>query len=973
MPRLDLLEPLLSGGVRHPNYFDGRVLTAEALTDEQAALHRHVDRLGRAVGEGVAFGLGVTPGPVRSGVPTVEVAPGLAVNRKGQTLAIPEEVGPVEVALSREPRARDLPEGTGLFEVCRPEDRLGDDGFQAKLDPGPYALVIGPLSAYEGRVPGVGAGGSGVATFCGSRHATEGVYLRLVALDLAPEVAGLVAAGVRSSSLAERTRARNVLAHHCLGTPDLGALRASPRTAGASYGLLDAMRAGGDLDVCEVPLALLFWDDSVLRFVDTWAVRRRLAEVGASDQWRLHALPRRLVEAEAAFLQFQDQVEVARAASGGFRLGAVAAFRYLPSAGYVPAAAEGVFFEGIGVRRRLRADEAFLRALLHDAFHADPIDLAADPRPEVDVHALPSSGLVLFVRAADVEAAGRPTAPQVGTGRLVVTVDLDPDERPDRVIGANALTLAEQPSRSAPERASTGGSGRSVAGGVETLREFSMITDTASIRGDAADTLTDRVNAVLVVDAVHRETGATVDGTLDTRPLKTAFAASVFERVTTQPEALTYTFPPLDPGAYLVRLRGRGVRTQSTQRTIEAEATARVAFDLLPATTKTPTTKAPTRVGAGTTGPGWYEEVRLNDRLVDAYARWPWPPEGPAPYERVDDLPPDVVNFLDAWGEEVRTRYPDAPVTTDVAVYLDPAYTPDGAPPDAPYAYAVFGEGGAYVPLILAPSTRTLGHPVGVGKSGLFGGDAGIERRLGDVGADEVDVLANAWGGLVQDVTGVGAEAARDIVAGARTAVEALQDDLAQFTGVTPALAAALAGAGFETPADLANASAASILSALGENAGGLTPAWAALLVGEARGAVPASVWSLDAANVDTGLRGALEGVGIRSLGDLERRDAGEIAGTAGVPVDRVREVATEAANARTEAATRVATERAASAPVSSVEGVESSTALALARAGLASTGALAGANAAVVAGALGVDEAAARALVTNARARLGR
>src|SRR4051794_9400894 len=98
-------------GVPHVAFWNGRVLTAEDLRDEQSANQQGRQRLGRAIGSGVVSGLGVRPG---SDFARVEVAAGIAVDRRGQVIEVP-----VDLSLSLV-----MPEttahGDGVFTVCEP-------------------------------------------------------------------------------------------------------------------------------------------------------------------------------------------------------------------------------------------------------------------------------------------------------------------------------------------------------------------------------------------------------------------------------------------------------------------------------------------------------------------------------------------------------------------------------------------------------------------------------------------------------------------------------------------------------------------------------------------------------------------------------------------------------------------------------------------------------------------------------------
>src|SRR2546421_3082779 len=98
MDSIELLEPLLQGGIRNTNFFNGRLLSAEDLRTEQTAARRQRAQVGRAVGAGVVAGLEVSRGDA-SAAASVNVAAGLALNETGQALELPTAM---QVALVRE-------------------------------------------------------------------------------------------------------------------------------------------------------------------------------------------------------------------------------------------------------------------------------------------------------------------------------------------------------------------------------------------------------------------------------------------------------------------------------------------------------------------------------------------------------------------------------------------------------------------------------------------------------------------------------------------------------------------------------------------------------------------------------------------------------------------------------------------------------------------------------------------------------
>lgn len=389
---LELLEPMLHGGIRNTHFFNGRLLTAGDLRAEQQANRQQHQQLGLAVGAGVVEGYDVRQAPSSTGAkPVLRVSKGLAVTRKGAVLALPEDV---DVALVRQPRTALLGGDAGLFAVCRPEATTPT----ATVAEGVYVFVVSPASGFAEHAPVVGFNGNGVASDCDHSYAVEGVRFALVGLDLAQ--INFVNATIRDelvqlltqTSPASRARLRNGLAHLCFGTQEAAGFAVDPfrlpsgQSPLTSHGLIDWMRSRGDLTECDVPLALLLWTTTGVQFVDLWSVRRKPLTPPVSAVWPLQSGMRRPAEGEAAFLQFQAQISD-MIGSGAFgatltQLHALDLFRYLPAAGLVPLATNRYqgfeladFFAGMEVPSPVHITGDELAALLRMAHNFPPIDL----------------------------------------------------------------------------------------------------------------------------------------------------------------------------------------------------------------------------------------------------------------------------------------------------------------------------------------------------------------------------------------------------------------------------------------------------------------------------------------------------------------------------------------------------------------------------------------------------------------------
>jgi hypothetical protein len=351
-----LLEPLLDGGVRSTNWFNGRVLTAEDLRADQDANRQQRQLLARAVGQGVLTGLEVT----RAGSNSVAVTQGEAINSVGQVLVL-GGTDPIALEIVPDAAAGGAPVQRGAFSDCsRQAVTAVNTGY------GLYLLVAGPAGGFEGSAPSTGTTGDGKITGCGSRYAVEGIQFRL-------------AHYLGEESLGEDTaRMRNLVAHDFFGTTDesLQDLFAA-RTA---YGEMDRVRADKVISSGEVPLALVYWTAQGVAWVDMWAVRRRVAPALSGPAWDALVGPRRQAEAEAVFLQFQEDLAAYVKSSDAVAPALRSRFRYLPPFGYLPVGSEGggewlySYLEGCHWMR-VWPDPAFLRSMLQKAALVEPVDL----------------------------------------------------------------------------------------------------------------------------------------------------------------------------------------------------------------------------------------------------------------------------------------------------------------------------------------------------------------------------------------------------------------------------------------------------------------------------------------------------------------------------------------------------------------------------------------------------------------------
>jgi hypothetical protein len=368
-------EAILDTELRYINFFNGRLLSAEDLSQEQSVSRARARHLGRALGAGVAFGLEVSAKIATEATDgLVEVEAGLAVNATGQTLRLKCKE---TVALVGQPDPSETSEC--LFADCAPLAA----GATASAE-GFYVLTIAPASKRAELAPVSGLG-SRVAD-CNSKYYTEGVKFRLLRLLSNPTGA----------------TARNTIAYDCLGHPNVNDVLTFGLGSGseADYGL-ENLVAAGDLTDEDVPLAIVEWKPTgELGFIDLWSVRRRITYPAAEGRWSFFISDQRRSEAEAMFLQFQEQIRsITMEPSGTVR--AVDRFVYLPPAGILPAHPRlAGWFTFLGLTSDDWSDLApeLVRSVLARAFGFEPLPVEVLSSNPVKIYKVTGRDDVLFIR-----------------------------------------------------------------------------------------------------------------------------------------------------------------------------------------------------------------------------------------------------------------------------------------------------------------------------------------------------------------------------------------------------------------------------------------------------------------------------------------------------------------------------------------------------------------------------------------------
>ena len=344
-----LLEPITDKGIKNTHYFEGRLLSARDLREQEQANQRHRRNLAMLAGSGIHSGLTVDVEDAgdASNSPVVRVTGGKAVNLEGDVLELAADY--VDLQLSRILQPPD-PDATG-FRDCSVEisETLAPSGA------GLYVLLMSPSSKYEGYALKSGLQNRGIAHNCARAYVVEGIQFRLVQFDplAMPDVSEATKAlledvyldtsnPVAPTDYQNLSKLQNIIAHICYGTEasKLSQTSAFETVANPLKGFDALLGKDFGLENCDIPLAMIYWTFDGIGFVDNWAVKRKI-----HPYKELHTqLPfnenRSHVMYEAMLFQFQDQIENLLLnnlnVSELTALSAVDYFHYLPPAGVLP-------------------------------------------------------------------------------------------------------------------------------------------------------------------------------------------------------------------------------------------------------------------------------------------------------------------------------------------------------------------------------------------------------------------------------------------------------------------------------------------------------------------------------------------------------------------------------------------------------------------------------------------------------------
>jgi hypothetical protein len=385
----DLFTPILNDRTRSVRFFNGRLLSGEAMTDEQSGLRAARMLLAQAVGDGVAQGFTVkeSAGTSTTLSPVVTVGAGVAINRRGEILLLATDT---DVKLVRPAQPATAP--VSVFQTCTPPNQ----GVYV-ADAGVYLLTVCSLGAANGLAEVSGLGG--IQASCNAKYIVDAVQIRLLEVP------------VDAATLADVAHLRNLVAYQCFGVDHLLDFATDPfGTTAEPRTLLDALRDSKQLTDCDVPLALIYWTATGgIQFLDMWSVRRRVTRTNAPAHPLL--TDRRLATSEAMTKQFQAHIaDLLATAAVPAGIAARDSFAFLPPIGIAPLAsgasirgiAYASFFAGRTYRGPLFVNGAKLDPLLRAHVTVAPIDFRNDEM------------VWLYSVAQNVRAAnrGEPTAPQ---------------------------------------------------------------------------------------------------------------------------------------------------------------------------------------------------------------------------------------------------------------------------------------------------------------------------------------------------------------------------------------------------------------------------------------------------------------------------------------------------------------------------------------------------------------------------------
>jgi hypothetical protein len=830
------LDALFTDSVENPNFFNGRILTAQDMQDAQRAARTRTLRLGQAVGEGVAHGLQVTTDGDK-----LIIGAGLAVNRCGQPLLLSTAATIPLTASSPATATMDSP-----FAPCDLDPALL---VTSTINTEFLLLLLTSATRFatdQAASSGLNsAGGNDIRHECTSRYEQEGIQFKL-----APLADYFTPTG-------NEERWQSLLANACFGTAALHATASAPFTVPARYGLVDTLRLQGMLTACDVPLAVLRWRNRTIRFVDQWAVRRpcyslldaALLTPSATgyEPFVQHATSRRAVEARTRLLQFQEQIEALRVGlAAPHSAAAVTHFTHLPAAGYLRLRSDvagtagkgfqiAAFFQGTFTPQPL--DPAYLRSLFHDSFSVEPLPVPEGDTPlPVDLYLVdgtdPQQPYVVFVRRRPLLVVEPP-------------VDEPPpvDDEPPVTPKTGDLLVAVT----------------DAAGDLLTTREVAKITATPTTgRGPVITGKLVRSSTELVADLSLVAKDSYELFLRQFKPIKG-------DQVGRAPAI--YLFAHLPEGTYTVAVapvKSSKLSANSAIKKVTADLRNTLTIPLLGKHTRPPGgIKIPDDDRWVLPGGHLVDKVYVNPKWKELLDDPRHPPVPQPPDEWGTDPPPDLIERVKDIISEVIDTEPQIALTGS-RLLVRPDYDPRQVYID-PYAYLNTADG-TYFPVILVGGEHALAGDVAAVRSGISDLDTvAYNTSLRDSGLQNLEALTGAWSGLVNSALTLDTAGATSLIQETRAEAQRLQGTFARYPGIDQDASNRLKQS-FTDDVALANASPEAVLAALGE---GFTAGFASRLIDRAKNAVAPRSWMLDDLGLSLDERDRLADLGVHSKGDF--------------------------------------------------------------------------------------------------------
>lgn len=865
-----LLETLVDEkSIRTVNFFNGRLLSAEDLRQEQKARLELDSRIAKALGEGVAYGLEVSTAASNSqNNPVLKIDPGLALNRRGRSL---ELYAPVEMTLKQP--ASGVGVASSGFQECQPLEA----GVYV-VGTGVYLLVMSPAQGREGRAAVSGLGNESVP--CNTKSLVEGVQFRLVSLT----------DHFSTSELSEVAKLRNRVAYRCLGENDLSLsnFRQNPfSTPPATYGLIDDLRPN-KLTRCDVPLAVLHWTlEQGIRFVDLWAVRRRPHRPASSLRWNVILGDRVLAEAEARLHQFEDTLsELVRAGDNLETLKASDRFGFLPPAGFLPIGQTRIkpeVFFGNAISGSIEIERSKVRDVLERSLYHEPLvfSSATNSWSNVTIYTIKDNAQLVLYRRDDLVPPVAPPSPDpaqsdptVKPGTVLVSL-VDENKRPidPKLVKRIWVQVGKQKYDGSWQKFDFSLNPEDKLGWYQLERKQRPQTE--------------RKGVVLYSKPYQAA--------------QTKQAAKLFYNSSTVPKYDLGIFDGSVRHDLVFQIPNVPAGKCSVLAMVQGYATASQVFELgagdVFKTVLTVPFSVEVNPGLGVYFPPEYvyEDSRKNKYqkvvIPDFEAASRFPPKGWGDPNPVD-FPPEVLGSVEDLLQGLLEIKPELGfVVSNPKIAFKSGFDPSQGMGSEPYAYIVTSDGQG-IPVIAVTTQKAVPGEISTSRSSVPElSNEGYGAQLGSSVLGNMDVFASAWGNLVAGQLEISTVNAGGLVSGIQADVVAAKADQAYYPGMTSNMSAKLKEAGLNTDAALANASPDTLKGAL-KNAGlseTAASAYAVRLIDNARGFtlgtgiknIGSSVGS--SGILDNRTKGLLEEAGFAALDVVANTGAADLATKLGI------------------------------------------------------------------------------------------